>query len=120
MGLDQNLYLCKKKSKNGVKEDNEALDKYFRKNHCLHYAITEICNEKKSTNVEYIWISKEQWKQIRKAMKATKKNIEKMLEQTEKDLEWVKYDLKCFGEAATEIEKNEFFETGELCYYSWW
>lgn len=120
MGLDQNLYLCKKKSKNGVKEDNKILDKYFRKNHSLHFAITEICNEKKSTNVEYIWISKEQWKQICEIMKPTEENIKKMLERTETDLDWVKDDLKYFKKAATEIEKNKFFETGELCYYSWW
>ena len=120
MGLDQNLYLCKGVAKNGLKSDNEVLDKYFRKNYPLHRSVEYICNQGNSTNVEYIWISKEQWELIKKNMKPTKKNIKAWQEAEEKDEEWIKDDLKEFGEAVKEIEAHSEFKTGAICYYSWW
>lgn len=120
MGLDQNLYLCKGKAKNGVLNDNEVLDHYFRKNHALHQTIEEICLNGNSTNVEYIWIEKEQWELIKKAMESTESNIFKFMESTGHDRDWTIEDLKEFEKAAKEIEENKFFKTGIVCYYSWW
>ena len=73
MGLDQNLYLCKKQSKNGVKDDNIIVDKYFRKNHELHRTVEVNCLEGASTNVEFIFISKEQWNLICKDLKKNRR-----------------------------------------------
>lgn len=120
MGLDQNLYLCKKQSKNGVKDDNIIIDKYFRKNHELHEAVEVICLDGRSTNVEYILITKEDWKKICKRLEKTKQSIKRYLEYTGHDEDWVIENLDEFEATKKELETMEEFENGVIYYYSWW
>lgn len=120
MGLDQNLYLCKKQSKNGVKDDNIIVDKYFRKNHELHRTVEVNCLEGASTNVEFIFISKEQWNLICKDLKKTEESIERYMEYTGHDREWVIENLDEFETVREELEAMEEFEDGVIYYYSWW
>ena len=110
MGLDQNLYLCKKQSKNGVKDDNIIVDKYFRKNHELHRTVEVNCLEGASTNVEFIFISKEQWNLICKDLKKTEESIERYMEHTRHDREWVIENLDEFETVREELEAMEEFE----------
>ena len=120
MWLDQNLYLCKKQSKNGVKDDNIIVDKYFRKNHELHRAVKVTCLEGASTNVEFIFISKEQWNLICEDLKKTEESIERHMEYTTHDREWVIENLDEFEMVREELEAMEEFENGVIYYYSWW
>ena len=120
MGLDQNLYLCKKQSKNGVKDDNIIVDKYFRKNHELHRAVENTCLGGASTNVEFIFISKEQWSSICEDLKKTDESIERYTEYMGHDSEWVIENLDEFEMVREELEAMEEFEDGVIYYYSWW
>ena len=120
MGLDQNLYLCKKQSKNGVKDDNLIKDWYFRKNHELHRAVELVCLDGASTNVEYIHINKEQWKEICRKMEPRQEVLDYFLDYTGNNLERIKEDLDEFKNTKEEIESMKEFEEGVIYYYSWW
>ena len=120
MGLDQNLYLCKKQSKNGVKEDNLIEDWYFRKNYELHRAVELVCLDGASTNVEYIHINKEQWKEICRKMEPRQEALDYFLDYTGNNLEWIEENLEEFKETKKELEALDEFENGAIYYYSWW